>query len=148
MGRVNSPCKAHEAATPALSPSRRGFLAAAMTGAAITLAPMSFAAAAEGSAKTKTITGHLDPGAADFVYLPVEVPAGVNKISVSYSYSKPTVAAGLLSNACDIGVFEEKGTALAGKGSQTTWPLPGATVTACPSMFSMRSSCRSKLPAG
>ncbi|MEV8041649.1 CehA/McbA family metallohydrolase [Arthrobacter sp. NPDC080082] len=113
---MTSPCKAHEAITPALSPSRRGFLAAAMTGAALTLAPMNFAAAADGSATTKTLTGHLDPGAADFVYLPVEVPAGVNKISVSYSYSKPSVAAGLLNNACDIGVFDEKGTALSGKG--------------------------------
>lgn len=52
----------------------------------------------------------------DGVYLPVEVPAGVNKISVSYSYSKPTVTPGLLSNACDIGVFDEKGADLAGKG--------------------------------
>ncbi|MGY3568251.1 hypothetical protein ACVWWH_003995 [Sinomonas sp. RB5] len=117
MSRVTSPCKAHSGDTPApLSPSRRGFLAAALTGAALTLAPMSFAAADSGTQKTKTITGHLDPGAADFVYLPVEVPAGVNRISVSYTYSKPTVAPGLLSNSCDIGIFDEQGTRLQGKG--------------------------------
>ena len=113
---MTSPCKAHEAESVSLSPSRRGFLAAALAGAAVTLAPMSFAAADTGTSKTQTITGHLDPGAADFVYLPVQVPAGVNKISVSYTYSKPMVAAGLLSNSCDIGVFDEKGTDLAGKG--------------------------------
>ncbi len=113
---VTSPCKAHSGDNVSFSPTRRGFLAAALTGAALTLAPVSFAAAATGTSKTKTITGHLDPGAADFVYLPIEVPAGVNKISVSYTYSKPQVASGLLGNACDIGIFDEKGTDLAGKG--------------------------------
>ena len=48
---------------------------------------MSFAAADSGSRKTQTIAGHLDPGAADFVYLPVQVSAGVNRISVFYAYS-------------------------------------------------------------
>src|SRR6476661_129952 len=103
LGRVTSPCKAHAGESVSLSPSRRGFLAAALAGAAVTLAPVQFAAADTGTSKTKTITGHFDPGAADFVYLPVEVPAGVSKISVSYTYSKPTVASGLLNNACDIG---------------------------------------------
>jgi hypothetical protein len=116
MGPVSSPCKAHAGDNVLPSPSRRGFLAAALTGAALTLAPVQFAAADAGTSKTKTITGHLEPGAADFVYLPVDVPAGVSRISVSYSYSKPSVASGLLTNACDIGVFDEKGTALAGKG--------------------------------
>ncbi|GAA4032009.1 hypothetical protein GCM10023063_13770 [Arthrobacter methylotrophus] len=91
---MTSPCKAHAGDNVFFSPSRRGFLAAALTGAALTLAPVSFAAAATGTSKTKTITGHLEPGAADFVYLPVDVPAGVNKISVSYTYSKPQVAPG------------------------------------------------------
>ncbi|WP_269936864.1 CehA/McbA family metallohydrolase [Arthrobacter sp. HY1533] len=113
---MSSPCKAHAGDNVHVSPSRRGFLAAALTGAALTLAPVQFAAADAGSTRIKTITGHLDAGAADFVYLPVEVPAGVNKISVSYSYSKPSVPGGFLNNACDIGVFDEKGTKLAGKG--------------------------------
>ena len=77
---------------------------------------MAFASAATGTATTKTITGHLEPGAADFVYLPVQVPAGVNQISVVYSYSKPAVTGGLLSNSCDVGVFDEKGIGIGGKG--------------------------------
>lgn len=113
---MSSPCKAHAGENVPFSSSRRGFLAAALTGAVLTLAPVQFAAADTGTSKTKTITGHLEAGAADFVYLPVEVPAGVNRISVSYSYSKPAVASGLMTNACDIGVFDEKGIALAGKG--------------------------------
>lgn len=96
--------------------SRRGFLTAAMTGAAMFLTPMSFASASTGASRTKSITGHLDPGAADFVYLPVEIPQGVSKITVSYSYNKPVVATGLLSNACDVGVFDERGTDVGGLG--------------------------------
>jgi len=99
------------------SPSRRGFLAVALAGAAaLTLPSMAFAAGATGTGRTKTITGHLEPGAADFVYLPVEVPAGVNKISVVYSYDKPAVTSGLLGNSCDLGIFDEKGIGIGGKG--------------------------------
>src|SRR4051794_33422198 len=68
---------------------RRRLLMAAATGAALTLAPVSFAQgrAAAGTPKgapggdevTRTVTGHLETGAADFVYLPVEVPKGVRK---------------------------------------------------------------------
>ena len=113
---MNESTSAHGAArTPAFL-SRRNFVAAAAAGAAMVLAPVDFASAATGTSTTKTITGHLAPGAADFVYLPVQVPAGVNRLSVSYTYSKPPVAPGLLSNACDIGVFDEKGTDLGGKG--------------------------------
>ncbi|WP_157372438.1 hypothetical protein [Arthrobacter sp. Soil736] len=61
---------------------------------------MSFAAADTGTSGTKTITRHLDAGADDFVHVPVEVPSGVNKISVSYSYNKPQVTPGLRGNAC------------------------------------------------
>jgi hypothetical protein len=101
-----------------LSTTRRGFLAAALTGAALTLTPMSFASAAAGTAtsRTRSISGHLEAGAADFVYLPVEVPAGVRKISVSYSYNKPTVTAGLLGNSCDVGIFDQRGSGVGGQG--------------------------------
>lgn len=96
--------------------SRRTMLqAGALTGAAFTLAPMSFAAASSGTS-SKTITGHLDTGAADFVYLPVLVPRGVREIAVSYSYDKPPVPPGTLGNSCDIGIFDERGTALGGAG--------------------------------
>ncbi len=92
---------------------------------ALTLAPVSFAEAdeaapagvpADGTEVTRTITGHLATGAADFVHLPVEVPRGVNQIAVSYTYDKPAVPSGTPGNACDIGLFDERGTALGGKG--------------------------------
>jgi len=122
------------------SPSRRTFLqAAAVTGAsaALTLAPMRFADAAiphnsgtaatprtSGTAATPrtsgttaaTIAGHLEPGAADWVYLPVQVPEGVAQIDVSYTYSKPAVPPGTLGNSCDIGIFDQRGTRLNGRG--------------------------------
>ncbi|MEV1022158.1 CehA/McbA family metallohydrolase [Streptomyces sp. NPDC050264] len=89
-----------------------------VTGAAgaLTLATMSFADAAEGSQSTRTLKGTLPPGAPDFVYLPVEVPRGVREFKVSYAYTKATVPAGTQNNALDIGVFDERGTALGGKG--------------------------------
>ena len=111
--------------------SRRGVLAAGVATAAtaaLTLAPMTFAhaddseaAAAgstppDGSQVTRTITGHLDTGAADFVYLPVEIPAGVRQIDVQYSYDRPTVPNGVKGNSCDIGVFDERGIELGGRG--------------------------------
>lgn len=99
---------------PALS--RRAVLAAVGAGAAMALAPVSFAAAADGGSETKTITGHLDPGAPDFVYLPIEVPRGVNQLSVSYSYSKPPVPAGTPGNSCDIGIFDARGIDPGGRG--------------------------------
>ncbi|MFJ8827968.1 CehA/McbA family metallohydrolase [Streptomyces sp. NPDC102467] len=98
---------------------RRALLVTGAAGA-LTLATMSFADAAEGSYEgsqsTKTLKGTLPPGAPDFVYLPVEVPRGVREIKVSYTYTKATVPAGTQNNALDIGVFDERGTALGGKG--------------------------------
>ncbi|GAB3975585.1 CehA/McbA family metallohydrolase [Actinoallomurus acanthiterrae] len=105
---------------------RRRLLMAAATGAALTLAPISFTPAradettkdtvpADGQV-TRVVTGHLATGAADFVYLPVEVPKSVQKISVQYSYDKPAVPAGTPGNSCDIGVFDERGLKLGGKG--------------------------------
>jgi hypothetical protein len=65
---------------------------------------------------TRTVTGHLPTGVADFVYLPVEVPHGVRQIAVSYTYDKPTVPSGTLGNACDIGIFDQHGTEVGGRG--------------------------------
>ncbi|MEY9948850.1 hypothetical protein [Kitasatospora sp. GAS1066B] len=97
---------------------RTGLIAGAAT--ALTLAPISFAAAdapaPTSGTDSRTITGHLDTGVADFVHLPVEVPHGVQQIAVSYSYDKPTVPAGVPGNSCDIGIFDERGTELGGAG--------------------------------
>jgi hypothetical protein len=78
--------------------------------------PMNLSAARPGERRATTLTGHLDPGAADFVYLPVRVPAGVSEIAVEYSYDRPAVPAGTLGNACDIGIFDERGVRLGGDG--------------------------------
>ncbi|MFJ8674299.1 CehA/McbA family metallohydrolase [Streptomyces sp. NPDC093589] len=97
---------------------------------ALTLKAVSFADAAragggpaedEGGGRTggeqrRTVTGHLPVGAPDFVYLPVEVPEGVREIAVSYRYDRPTVPEGTAGNACDIGIFDERGTDLGGAG--------------------------------
>jgi hypothetical protein len=69
-----------------------------------------------GTDRTRTVTGHLPTGTADFVYLPVHVPRGVRRIAVSYSYDRPAVPAGTAGNACDIGVFDQHGTDLGGRG--------------------------------
>ena len=99
-------------------PGRRGILrAAALAGTttALTLAPISFARSSD-SDETRTVTGHLPTGAPDYVYLPVQVPRGVREIAVKYSYNKPSVPAGSLANALDIGIFDQRGTALGSKG--------------------------------
>jgi hypothetical protein len=130
---LDGPCEHGAAAPPAAGHrdstgmlDRRRLLMAAATGAALTLAPVSFAPARADAGKpestpadddvTRTVTGHLETGAADFVYLPVEVPKGVRKIAVEYSYDKPSVPAGTPGNSCDIGVFDQRGTKLGGKG--------------------------------
>lgn len=88
--------------------------------AALTLGSVTFgtsgAEAADGEQETRTIRGTLPTGSPDFVYLPVEVPAGVREFRVSYSYERTTVPAGTMGNALDIGVFDERGTELGGKG--------------------------------
>ncbi|MFI0242730.1 CehA/McbA family metallohydrolase [Streptomyces sp. NPDC016845] len=98
---------------------RRSLLVTGAAGA-LTLTTMSFASAAEGtpegSRSTKTLKGTLPPGSPDYVYLPVEVPRGIREIKVTYTYTKATVPAGTQNNALDIGIFDERGTALGGKG--------------------------------
>ncbi|MEW2396755.1 CehA/McbA family metallohydrolase [Streptomyces sp. NPDC046862] len=88
--------------------------------AALTLGSVSFdngpAAAAASSQETKTVRGTLPTGSPDYVYLPVEVPSGVRELHVAYTYDKPTVPAGTVGNALDIGIFDERGTDLGGRG--------------------------------
>lgn len=66
--------------------------------------------------ESRTVSGHLPPGSPDFVYVPVEVPPGVREISVAYRYDRPEVPPGTTGNACDIGIFDERGTAPGGAG--------------------------------
>ncbi|MFG3291752.1 CehA/McbA family metallohydrolase [Streptomyces sp. NPDC048179] len=89
-----------------------------VTGAAtaLTLGTVSFAAADGQDQETRTLSGTLPPGCPDFVYVPVEVPTGVREIKVSYTYDRPSVPAGTTGNALDIGLFDQHGTELGGKG--------------------------------
>ncbi len=87
--------------------------------AALTLGSVTFAsgaAAADGEQETRTVRGTLPPGSPDFVYVPVEVPAGVRELKVAYTYDRPAVPSGTTGNALDIGIFDERGTDLGGKG--------------------------------
>jgi hypothetical protein len=87
--------------------------AAAAGAASVVLDPMSFAAVAAppnaSPDQTQTLTGTLQYGAPDWVYIPVEVPAGVNRITVAYGYDRPTPPPGYNGNALDIGIFDQDG---------------------------------------
>jgi len=115
----------HEGQGVSAGVDRRRFLgmtAAAAAGTSAVLEPLVFAgpAAAGGTAtppdETRTIAGRFEPGAPDWVYLPVDVPAGVREIAVSYTYDRPAPPPGVAGNALDIGIFDERGHALGGRG--------------------------------
>jgi hypothetical protein len=91
-----------------------------VAGAAVVLEPVSFAYAASG-AQTATLTGHIPYGAPDWVYIPVDVPDGVNRISVKYSYDRPTPPPGYDGNALDIGIFDEDGYQLGNTAGFRGW---------------------------
>ncbi|MCX4758850.1 CehA/McbA family metallohydrolase [Kitasatospora purpeofusca] len=107
-------------------PGRRGLLAAGAAGALGAVVAGTGTARAEGSQgaaapaapqdRTITLTGKLPTGAPDFVYLPFDVPSGVRELAVSYRYDRPTVPTGTPGNSCDIGLFDERGTELGGRG--------------------------------
>ncbi|MGW4378945.1 CehA/McbA family metallohydrolase [Kitasatospora sp. NPDC004531] len=98
-------------------PGRRTLLRTGAVAAAATAALGAGVGRAQAAAdRTLTLTGQLPTGAPDFVYLPFEVPRGVREIAVSYSYDRPTVPPGTPGNSCDIGIFDERGTALGGEG--------------------------------
>ncbi|MFJ3893023.1 MULTISPECIES: CehA/McbA family metallohydrolase [unclassified Streptomyces] len=88
--------------------------------AALTLGSVTFAsgtaAAADGYQESRTVRGILPTGSPDYVYVPVEVPAGVRELKVAYTYDRPAVPAGTQGNALDIGIFDQRGTDLGGRG--------------------------------
>ncbi|XMN08395.1 CehA/McbA family metallohydrolase [Streptomyces griseobrunneus] len=122
--------------------ARRSLLASTAT-TGLTLAGVSFAHAAErpgggpdGPTHTRTVRGTLPAGSPDYVYLPVDVPRGVGELSVSYAYEKTPVPPGIQGNALDIGLFDERGTELGGRGfrgwsggARTSFFLRGDTAT-------------------
>ncbi|MEV0718230.1 CehA/McbA family metallohydrolase [Asanoa sp. NPDC050611] len=89
---------------------RQLLLTAASAGAAsVVLDPVSFASATGPGPRTRTLSGTIEYGAPDWVYVPLDIPAGVNRISVTYSYERPTPPPGYEGNALDIGVFDDDG---------------------------------------
>lgn len=114
------------------SPMARRTLSATGTATALTLGNVDFAAA-EGrpgrEPETRTVRGTLPPGSPDFVYVPVDVPAGVRELRVSYGYDRPAVPAGTPGNALDIGLFDERGTELGGEGFRASASGCGWTPT-------------------
>ncbi|MFI6401561.1 CehA/McbA family metallohydrolase [Streptomyces sp. NPDC050548] len=98
---------------------RRALIVTGAT-AALTLGSVTFASGAttpaSGAQETRTVRGTLPTGSPDYVYVPVEVPAGVREFKVAYTYDRPSVPAGTQGNALDIGVFDQHGTGLGGRG--------------------------------
>lgn len=97
---------------------RRQFLTVA--GAGVMLEPMRFdqpsGKAPQPETQTQTLSGTIPYGAPDWVYIPVRIPPGVNRITVAYRYDKPAPPPGQAGNALDIGIFDENGIELGGRG--------------------------------
>lgn len=93
--------------------SRRTLLGATglvTTGLVTTAAVATPAHAADGRTRTTTYTGSFTGvGTPDWHYLPVEVPAGVREIEVSYAYEKSDTGLGFSANVIDIGIFDPSG---------------------------------------
>jgi hypothetical protein len=66
--------------------------------------------------------GQVEVGGPDWVYVPIEVPPGVDEIAVSYSYDRrePT-GTGNPGNALDIGIFDERGYELGSASGFRGW---------------------------
>lgn len=106
--------------------SRRSVLlagAAMAAGGAMSVLPgVAFGVPASGtSTQTRTVSGTSAPDIPDWYYLPVEVPAGVNRIDVSYGYDKPSVPGGVRGNALDIGMFGPEGIDLGNQRGFRGW---------------------------
>jgi predicted metal-dependent phosphoesterase TrpH len=101
---------------------RRHFLigAAAAGAAAVVLEPVEFAYADSGD-EVRTLTGHIAYGAPDWVYIPLRIPDGANRIAVSYSYDRPTPPPGYDGNALDIGIFDGGGIELGNADGFRGW---------------------------
>lgn len=79
-------------------------------GLATTAALVTFEPAAAGTSTTKTFTGTFSKATTeDWVYLPFQVPSGVQRIEVSYTYPPTVPASGYSQNVIDIGIFDPSG---------------------------------------
>lgn len=76
-----------------------------------------------------TIEGGFGPDAADWHYLPVEVPPGVREIAVRHHHDRPTPPPGLPGNACDIGIFAPDGFRGWSGGARTSFAISASDAT-------------------
>lgn len=110
-GRLHHAEKIRGYAAPTMSThlNRRALLLAG-AGTFTTAALLTFEPAVAGTATTKVFRGKFtDPDGPDWVYLPFDVPAGVNRIDVSYTYSPTHLPVGTSINVVDIGIFDPSG---------------------------------------
>lgn len=54
---------------------------------------------------SEKISGWIEPGADDWVYVPIDVPPGARELTVAYTYDRPEVPPGVRGNSLDIGIF-------------------------------------------
>jgi predicted metal-dependent phosphoesterase TrpH len=71
--------------------------------------------------ETRVITGRFEPAAADWWYVPVELPAGVRELAVRCTYDRPVPPPGVPGNALDLGVFDERGHELGNAAGFRGW---------------------------
>ena len=70
--------------------------------------PLRFAHRREGE-ETLVAHGRFEPGAPDWVYLPVELPDGVVELAVRCSHDRPDGRRGEPGNTLDLGIFDQRG---------------------------------------
>lgn len=100
---------------------RRSLLLAG-AGTIATAALISFEPAVAGTSATKVFKGRFtDPNGPDWVYLPFDVPEGVNRIDVSYTYDPTHTPYGISFNVVDIGIFDPSGRGLGNQAGFRGW---------------------------
>ena len=102
-------------------PDRRTFLRAG-AGVTTVAALATFEPAQAGTTRTITRSGHFDGVTnPDWHYLPVQVPAGVRRIDVSYEDTKTDTGAGFSLNVIDLGMFDPSGHGLGNVAGFRGW---------------------------
>jgi hypothetical protein len=74
----------------------------------VIIEPLRFAHRQEGE-ETLVAHGRFEPGAPDWVYLPVELPDGVVELAVRCSHDRPDGRRGEPGNTLDLGIFDQRG---------------------------------------
>ncbi len=84
---------------------------------------------ADGGKVTKTYQGHSPMGFDQWAYLDIDVPAGVNRISVTSAFEPFVLVPGVLSNVLDLGIFGPSGFRGWSGGARRDFTLSAADAT-------------------